>query len=214
MQGGNDPIVHATTEQPQVIALAGNGGTVMLDRNSQLAMGDDGRVRMDRGAAYFDVRHDEARPLEIRSGEFVVRDIGTRFTVTRAPGRLFVAVEEGIVDIGWRDSAPTRLTAGQAFQGEEKSGSAEIRAIDPGTVGSWRDDRLVYDNAPLDMVAVDLSRYMGTRVEVDPSIAKLKLSGILLIRNGSDLADQISAILPVEVRRGDGRVRLVGRGQR
>lgn len=207
------PTIYATGQEQKTIALAGNGN-VRLDRNSQIAKGPDGALRMDRGAAYFDVHHDDARPLEIRAGEFVVTDIGTRFTVTRASGRLFVAVEQGLVDISWRDGRPVRLTAGQTYQGDEGDGSAELGSIEPTSVGSWRDGRLVYDNTPLPTVAADLARYMDGPVEVDPAIANLRLSGILLIRNGTDLVDQISAILPIQAERRDGHVRLVGRPRR
>lgn len=212
--GAGASIVYATQDGRKTVALADEGGRVVLDEHSQIAMNGDGKVSLDKGAAYFDVRHDDQQPLEIRSGQFAVRDIGTRFSMARSPGRLYVAVEEGLVDVSWQGGEPTRLKAGQAFEGDEKSGSARIQTVDPGSVASWREGRLVYNDTPLEAVAADLSRYMNTRIEVDPAVAQLKLSGILLIQNGSDLADQISAILPVEVRRDDQRVRLVGRGQR
>jgi transmembrane sensor len=212
--GGGSSMVYATQDASRTIALADDGGRVVLDQYSQVAMGDGGQLSLDKGAAYFDVRHDEKRPLEIRSGRFAVRDIGTRFSMARSPGRLFVAVEEGLVDISWQGGEPTRLKAGQSFEGEEQGGKVRVSTVDPGSVASWREGRLIYDNTPLTDVATDLSRYMNARIEVDPAVAQLKLSGILLIQNGSDLADQISAILPVDVRRDDQRVRLVARGER
>ncbi|MFT3965159.1 MAG: FecR domain-containing protein [Sphingobium sp.] len=207
------PVVYATAGEQRTLELGPNG-KVRLDRASQLAMLEDGQVRMDHGAAYFDLRHDENKPLEIRSGGFIVRDIGTRFTVTRSQGRLFVAVEEGLVDVSWQSASPVRLKAGQTFDGEERTGSGEVGTVEPAAVGSWRDGQLVYDNAPLSLVAADLSRYTGKAVEVDPAIAHLKLSGTLLIRSGSDLVDQVTAILPVEARSSDGHIRLVGRPRR
>lgn len=210
----NDGLVtYATARDQRTINIAGSG-KVRLDERSQLALAADGQVRMDHGAAYFDLRHNENRPIQIQSGTFTVRDIGTRFTVTRNQGQLFLAVEQGLVDVSWQDSSPIHLTAGQSFQGDEKTGAGEVSKIAPDTVGSWRDGQLVYDNAPLTQVAADLSRYMNKTVEVEPAIAHLRLSGILLIRNGPDLVDQISAILPVEARRSGDRIRLVGRSRR
>jgi transmembrane sensor len=72
----------------------------------------------------------------------------------------------------------------------------------------------VYDQASLSAVASDLARYMDVPVEVDPSVANLKLSGVFSITNGSDLVDQITAILPVEAQRSGGRIRLVARTAR
>ncbi|MFT3967550.1 MAG: FecR domain-containing protein [Sphingobium sp.] len=204
------PVVYATADEQKMLELGGSG-TVRLDQSSQLALLEDGQVRMDRGAAYFDLRHDENKPLEIRSGDFTVRDIGTRFTVTRNQGRLFVAVEEGLVDVSWQNASPVRLTAGHIFDGDERTGSGEVGKVEPAAVGSWRDGQLVYNGAPLSLVAADLSRYTGKPVEVEPAIAHLKLSGTLLIRSGFDLVDQVTAILPVEASSSDGHIRLVGR---
>jgi len=209
----DDLVTYATTGEQRTIDIA-RSGKVRLDERSQLALSTDGQVRMDHGAAYFDLRHDENRPIEIQSGTFTVRDIGTRFTVTRNRGRLFVAVEQGFVDVAWQDSSPIHLAAGQTFQGEERTGSGEVGKVAPDTVGSWRDGQLVYDDTPLTQVAADLSRYTDKPVEVEPAIAHLRLSGILLIRNGPDLVDQITAILPVDARRGNDRILLVGRARR
>lgn len=211
------PVLYATADGQRTVELAGSG-TVRLDARSQIAIAADGHVKMEHGAAWFELRHNEDRPVEIRSGSFIVRDIGTRFTVSRSAGRLHVAVADGIVDVGFDGSgnngSPVRLRAGQTLEGDERTGTMEVGTIAPEAVGSWREGRLVYDNAPLTRVADDLSRYLGKPVEVSPAIASLRLSGILLIRNGPDLVDQICAILPVEAVRSDGHIRLVPRARR
>lgn len=213
---GMAPVLYATADGQKTVALA-DSGTVRLDARSQIAIAADGHVKMEQGAAYFDLRHNEDRPVEIRSGSFTVRDIGTRFTVSRNAGRLNVAVADGIVDVGFDNGgnggSPVRLRAGQTLDGDERTGAVKVGTIAPEAVGSWREGRLVYDNAPLTRVADDLSRYIGKPVEVSPTIAGLRLSGILLIRNGPELVDQICAILPVEAVRSDGHIRLVPRAQ-
>ncbi|MGC4252362.1 MAG: FecR domain-containing protein [Sphingobium sp.] len=207
------PLVYATADDQRTIELSGSG-KIRLDQRSQLALVANGQVRFDHGAAYFDLDHDDNRPIQIQSGEFTVRDIGTRFTVTRDRGRLFVAVEQGLVDISWQDSSPVHLAAGQTFQGDERTGSGDVGKVEVDAVWSSRNGQLVYDETPLTQVAADLSRYTNKPVEVEPAIAHLKLSGVLIIRNGPDLVDQITAILPVEARRSDDRIRLVSRARR
>lgn len=209
-------VLYATADGQKTVELAGSG-TVRLDVRSRVAVAADGHVKMEQGAAWFDLRHNENRPVEIRSGSFIVRDIGTRFTVSRSAGRLYVAVADGIVDVGLdggNGGSPVRLRAGQTLDGDERTGTMKVGTIAPEAVGSWREGRLVYDNTPLTRVADDLSRYLGKPVEVSPAIASLRLSGILLIRNGPDLVDQICAILPVEAVRSGGRIRLVPRARR
>ncbi|WP_185999983.1 FecR domain-containing protein [Novosphingobium lindaniclasticum] len=210
---GVNATVYATANAQKTIDL-GQGSQIHLDARSQLAMGSGGHVRIDKGAAYFDIRGNAPRKLEIASGDFIVRDIGTRFTVARNQGKLFVAVEQGLVDISWHGDAAAHLKAGQAFEGDEQTGSSTVERITPEAVGSWRNGRLVYDEASLSTVASDLARHVNVPVEVDPGVANLKLSGVFSITNGSDLVDQITAILPVEAQRSGGRIRLVARAGR
>jgi transmembrane sensor len=205
------PTVYYTAELGQKTVQIRDGSSARLDRGTKLALEDGGRgrIRIESGAAYFDVRHDPAHPFVVQSGDYVIRDIGTRFAVARRGGQVSVAVAEGQVDISWRGAAATALKAGRIFEASGDSPDAEIRSIDPETVASWRNGKLVYDNTPLGVVAADVSRYTSMPIIVDPTVAGLKLSGILLIEDGSHLVDQIQAILPVEARREGDHIRLV-----
>ncbi len=62
------------------------------------------RVRAPQGLeAYFEVRHDEKKPFEVKAGDVVVRDVGTQFSVrTFDDGRLEVIVSEGAVEMSFR----------------------------------------------------------------------------------------------------------------
>lgn len=188
-----------------------DGSSARLDRGTRLAIADGGRgqISIEAGAAYFDVRHDPARTFIVQAGDFAIRDIGTRFAVTRRSDQMSVAVEEGMVDVSWRGGAATMLKAGQKLEASGEGRNAEIRSVDPSAVASWRDGRLIYDNAPLSLVAADISRHAPAPIVVDPAVADLKLSGILLIEDGSKLVDQIEALLPIDSRREGDHIRLV-----
>jgi transmembrane sensor len=204
------PVYYSANAGQQLVKLR-DGSSARLDRGTRLTIADGGkgRITMESGAAYFDVRHDPDRAFVVQAGEFVIRDIGTRFAVTRRGTQMSVAVEEGVVDVSWRGSAATLLKAGQKLDASGTRQDAEIRDVDPATVASWRDGRLIYDNTPLSLVAADISRYTSDPIAVDPAVANLKLSGILLIEDGSHLVDQIKALLPVDSRREGHLIRLV-----
>jgi transmembrane sensor len=192
-----------------------DGSSVRLDRNTRLAVADDQDrvVRLDAGAAYFDVRHNTARPFVVTSGDFKIRDLGTQFSVTRDASRLLVAVAQGRVEVQYRNKAPQSLEAGQELEasGAETSG---LRQVDPTTVAGWRDGRLVYDNVPLAQIVKDLSRYSGRSVSVEPAIADLTFSGVLTIGDGTHLVEQLQLLMPFKARvDGDG-IRLVGAGRK
>lgn len=201
---------YAATDRQRVIALA-DGSSARLDRGTRLAIADGGRgvITIETGAAYFDVRHDPQRTLTVQAGDYVIRDIGTRFAVSHRGSQMSVAVEEGMVDVAWRDSAATMLKAGQKLDASGQGGDAQVRTIDPSAVASWREGRLIYDDAPLSLVVADISRYTSLPISVDPAAADLKLSGILLIEDGSHLVKQIEALLPIDSRREGDHIRLM-----
>lgn len=206
------PIVYRTgPTEVRTIGLK-DGSRVVVDRNSELALrdGDAPEIEMKAGSAYFDIRHDPARTMVIRAGDYEVRDIGTRFDVVRTPDHLAVAVAEGQVTVGSPDREGLVLAHGQRIDIAGPGREATIRRQDIANVASWRTGRLVYDDAPLALVAVDLSRYAGRAVSADPAVAGLRVSGVLIIGDGSRLVGQIEALLPVKAMVEDHRIRLVG----
>lgn len=211
------PTVYYNAQDGQrQIALAG-GTRMRLDRGTRIAVdtGSTQHVEVIAGAVYFDVGHGDANsgpiPLEVEAGDYTIRDIGTRFAVSRRDAEASVGVEQGLVDVSWPGHAAVRLSQGQLFDATGQGSGVEIRSVDPASVAGWREGRLVYDNAPLSLVVADISRYSAEPVYADASVADLKLSGVLLVKNGSDLVQQIEAYLPVHAHREDGLVRFTGK---
>ena len=132
------------------------------------------------GEAYFDVHHDAARPFMVRAGGAAIRDIGTTFTV-RATGsnEVRVAVTSGSVSIGAADAAPnaavvlrpgdaaTYAATGQTLV--QRGGAAE-----PDT--AWTSGRLVFREAPVETVRLELRRWYGIDLVIDSSFASRHLS--------------------------------------
>jgi transmembrane sensor len=201
--------------ETRTIALK-DGSTIRIDRNSRLSVSDGATRRIDLavGGAYFDIRHDPAHPLTVTAGDYEVRDVGTRFDMVHQGQRVSVAVAEGEVAVAPANGRGTSLRAGRRIDIMAPSADAAIAAINPANVGSWRDGRLIYDQAALALVAADISRYAGKTLTVDPAIADLRFSGVLTIGDGSRLVDQIQGLLPVDTRREGNGIRLVGRAAR
>lgn len=189
-----------------------DGSRIIIDRNSALALrdGDSPEIEMASGSANFDIRHDPDRAMLIKVGVYQVSDIGTRFDIVKTDDHLAVAVAEGQVNVAPKGGQGMVLTGGHRIDVATRTGATTIRSLDAASVGSWSDGRLVYTNTPLSLVAVDLSRYAGRAVSVDPEIADMRLSGVLTIGDGSRLVGQIEALLPVKASVQDNRVRLVG----
>jgi transmembrane sensor len=189
-----------------------DGSHVVMDRNTSVALrdGETPRIELAGGAAYFDIRHDPSRSLTVAVGDYEVRDIGTRFDVSRSSSHLTVAVADGQVTFAPTQGSGTTLTAGKRIDVAFADNGAVVRHVDPTAVGQWQRGRLVYDNAPLALVAADVSRYAGKTVRVDPAVADMRMSGVLTIGDGSRLVGQIEALLPVKALSHGGRIDLVG----
>ncbi len=222
-------IVAPSTESVAQVYVTGRGETrsvrladgsrMQIDRGSRVAV-SGGRaplVEIAQGAASFSVRHDPSRVLMVRAGGYEIRDLGTRFDVVSARGRVAVTVAEGMVSVtpsGGAAANATVLKAGQGLDIVPDKQIAQRRNIDPGHVADWSDGRLDYDGAPLGLVAADISRYADAPLVVDPSAANLRFSGVLTIGDGSRLVDQLRAVLPIRVRRVGGVVHLGSTGTR
>jgi len=199
------------TEPAAVTYMADAGATreVQLQDGSRIALAAastltvSGREQQHlslKGSAYFDVPHDPARRLVIDSGDFQIRDIGTRFEVATAPGGIRVAVAEGEVSVTMRNSAQALpVAAGQQLLFSGSPAVAEYVAVATEDVGSWRSGRLVFHNAPLSQVVAEISRQAGVDVVVDPQVADRRFSGVLTIGDGTALVGRLEEIMGIRL---------------
>jgi transmembrane sensor len=179
---------------------------IILDRNSLLrhAKGDSGAVELASGAAHFAVRHDPSLRFTVKAGDVDIVDLGTQFEVQRNGPQVGVAVSEGSVSVGFAGKPAITLKAGQRAFAE--AGTIRVVATDPGIVGSWRRNQLVYRNAPLQQVVREISRYTGTPVQVDPALGDRRFSGVLTIGDGQALDRNLADFMALSRVERDGAV--------
>jgi transmembrane sensor len=180
------------------IALA-NGIHVTLSPSSSITVRgkDAGQIELASGEAYFDVRHDPARSLTVSAGSYRISDIGTRFSVNFTGTAFRIGVADGTVSVASPGSEEVQISAGhQLLSG---SNGLTLSSVASSDVGSWRQGRLSYSNAPLPLVAADISRYARKAVQIDPSLEKTHFSGTLVIGDGSKLLADLAILMGVEV---------------
>ena len=189
-----------------------DGSTVQLAPLSHLQFGPEygksDRMVILRGEAYFDVRHDAARPFVVRTPTAEVRDLGTTFSVNSGDSTgSRVVVTSGSV------SLRPRLAGGEAAvlrAGDRGSVSAagELR-VERGTATdddvAWTRGRLVFRDAPLPEVAEELRRWYGiTLVVRDPELARRHLTATFGTETADEAVRVVAAALGGQlVRRGD-----------
>lgn len=203
------PQVYATGAGMQTIALA-DGSRIELAPRSRLTVAgrDQDRLALE-GGAFFAIPHDPSRTLVIAAGGVEITDIGTSFDVQAAPGRVQVEVTEGEVSLSAPQLArPVQLAAGRAFRFDARAGRAETLPLRAGEGGEWREGRLSYANEALALVAADLARYAGVKVDLAEGIEDRHFSGTLAVDDGEAALRDLAQLMGLAVERDGAGYRL------
>jgi transmembrane sensor len=189
-RSGEHRVVHLAVGTE--VTLNGASRMVFDRRNPRFAV-------LSAGEAYVRVVHDPAKPFTLEIAGRRVQDVGTRFDVVRDGGEVRVAVAEGeVVYEPERNAVSVR--AGQILIQPASGGPPHVDATSADAVGGWREGRLVYAGEPLSQVAADLSRTLGVRITVAPTIENRPFYGtIMLDRTGPELLRRLAPALDVAV---------------
>ena len=190
-----------------------DGTRTSLSTASRISVAFDGRSRrvtMNDAEAAFDVAKDAARPFFVTVGDRTVRVVGTEFDIAHRDGRIAVTVRRGIVDVATagETAPPVRLVPGQQLIREAGAAGQQVRNVAPDGAFAWREGRLVYDDATLEAIAADLSRYSETPIQVEERARSLRFSGVLAIGSPEAMVRRLQDLLPVSASNGSGSVVL------
>jgi transmembrane sensor len=185
--------------QPQTAAFAtklGGHETVTLSDGTRVELNTNTAIRvkysanarefwLDRGEAYFQVRHDPAHPLTVYAGDRRITDIGTEFDIHREPGQLDVTVLAGRVGFDAaaapKSASPLLLTKGDAIVATATDMSV-VHKTDHELMNelSWRRGVLVFDGTPLAEAAREINRYNAQKIVIaDPKLAETAITGTI-----------------------------------
>ena len=104
------PRTYRTAHGEQSRRVLPDGSVLNLNTDSQVTVHYSRRERvvdLDRGQAFFQVRHEGARAFRVSAGNAQIVDVGTQFDVYRRPGTVLVSVFEGTVAVY---TGPPQLT--------------------------------------------------------------------------------------------------------
>jgi transmembrane sensor len=198
------------------VALA-DGSRITLDSNTRIEVAldrDQRRVRLDQGAALFDVAKDPARPLVVEVANKRVTAVGTEFSVRRDLDEMTVLVKEGRVRI----EGNRRLAHADATE-LEAGGEASTygRAIALKRLGldevdralSWHEGYLEFHETPLPQVVAEFNRYSGPKIEIDdPRLNSIRIGGRFRCTDANAFLSLLEQGFPVAVTRDGNHVGL------
>jgi transmembrane sensor len=197
----------AAAVMPRAATLP-DGSRMILGAQSQVKMdfnGPERQLDLSSGEAYFNVKHDRARPFVVRAGEISVTAIGTAFDVRRHADSVTVTVEEGTVEVrGARpgmDNAVWRAEAGYQLTYSTQRRTASLENVNPSTALSWRNGELAYVHEPLGSVVKDLNRYSTRKIVVaDAEVAAIPFTGTAFAASLDGWLAGLEQAYPIDVK--------------
>ncbi len=192
----------------ETLALS-DGTKIDLNTDTQLRTQFTARERkvwLDKGEAYFQVKHDATHPFVVIAGNHRVTDLGTKFSVRRETARIEVALVEGRAQVDALDSR-SHAASVQMMPGDvvvASAGRIETLKKPVATLAqdlSWRQGLLVFKRTTLAEAAAQFNRYNREKLIVDRNAAKLKIGGTFQSDNISDFAEVAREVLGVRIAR-------------
>jgi len=144
-----------------------NTSTVLRTRMTTRAR----EVWLDRGEAYFEIKHDPAHPFTVMVEGHRVTDLGTKFYIRRDGARVEVGLVEGRARVEQHSmlmpSQSALLAPGDVVRATGDSMSMEKESADElSSALAWRRGMLVFHRAPLGEVAAEYNRYNRVKIVI------------------------------------------------
>ncbi|MFV0539254.1 MAG: FecR family protein [Dysgonomonas sp.] len=150
---------------------------------------DSKREIFVNGEVFLEVAHNANRPFIVKTNNFDIQVLGTKFNVSTYENEMnHVVLTSGSVKISRpADQQDVFLRPNEMYQ--LCNGKSLKKQVDVEYYTSWVQGLYMFDNEELGVIMRKISRYYGKNIKCSPSIANLKCSGKL------DLKDSLDEIL-------------------
>jgi transmembrane sensor len=184
-----------------------DGSHVMLAPASRLTLepryGQPTRALLLDGRAWFEVRHDPARPFRVRAREALIEDLGTEFEIDASGPEVSVAVISGSVSLTMGAAQPITLgprDLGRVGPGPETEIAHEV-AVE--RLITWRKGTLSFENQSLGQVLAELERWHQVTFEASAEVRARTFTGDLPTDNLDRALATLGTAIGLTARRTD-----------
>jgi transmembrane sensor len=158
-------------------------------------------IWLDKGEAYFEVKHDPKHPFVVFAGGRRITDLGTNFLIRRDTGTMEVALLQGRLRLGTAGSSRLLMPGDVAVATAESMVVTKKTAHELTDELGWRNGVLVFDNAPLVEVASELNRYNRQKLVIaDAATGQLAVVGTFRTNDVQGFTDIVRAVFKLHVR--------------
>jgi transmembrane sensor len=191
----------------KIVKLA-DGSRIELNTDTRLtvetAMNGGRKVRLERGEAYFDIRHNDNVPFIVLAGGHRLTDLGTKFLVRTNADRVRVALMEGAVrleDVDGKTRQRTTLVPGDiAVATATRLSVAKAETAELKVEQSWRQGLLIFKHTTLADAVAEFNRYNTAKLVIaDRDAAQLRIGGTFQSDNPQLFARAAHAMLGLRI---------------
>jgi len=183
------------------------------DTIARARMNSDQRlVWLEKGEAYFQVKHDPAHPFVVMVGDHRVTDLGTKFVIDRRAGKVEVALIEGRAWFDRTGKKPASQTA-LLTPGDEVVATAQSMLVSQRPISeledslSWRQGLLVFRGSTLGNAVAQFNRYNSRKMIVaDAKAAAIKIDGTFPTNGIGVFADAVRNVFGLHIENHGGSV--------
>ena len=142
-----------------------NSGTKMTYPEK---FGNDQRLVIMDGEAFFEIEEDSLRPFRVVSNGFVTTALGTSFNVkTNSSSGLKISLVTGKVKVaGEKSKEEFFLEPGLEFLDDQQTGKKSIRKFSPEKVLAWKEGKIIFENTGLPEVVSTLEDWYGVEINL------------------------------------------------
>jgi transmembrane sensor len=186
-----------TVGQRRTVQLL-DGSSVQLDTDSRIIVrytATARNIQLVHGRALFNVAHIVDRPMSVRAGQALIRDLGTRFIVRDDQKQVSVVLLSGAVEVSKSDRpmAARALTPGQSITVAEVIQPPKL--IDAAAATSWTSGELVFNDLPLGEAVAEMNRYEVHKIKLDGAgLESVHVSGTFEVGDASRFASALSGL--------------------
>ncbi len=196
-----------------------------LDDGSRIEMNTDTVIRvskkaggrkvwLDRGEAYFNIRHDDTRPFIVVAGDHTITDLGTTFLVRSTQAQFKVALIEGLARVDTVQN-PAHPQSAMLHPGDVATMEADALKVDKKSLEylardlGWRRGVITFDKTTLAAAVAEFNRYNHEKLRItDPSIANLTIGGTFQSDGVQDFASLTEAVLKLKIKHHNNEILL------
>jgi ferric-dicitrate binding protein FerR (iron transport regulator) len=171
------------------------------------------------GQAFFDVESDRDRPFFIKTGNSLIKVVGTAFDVRSYAGEkeIQVVVSEGTVEFSREEDESDPLILNEGYIGKMTVTDGSLRmekAEDMDLYLGWMNGRLIFREKPLEDVITDISRWYDVQIVMDledQSILENRFTADLKTRSVRDVMEVLAMSMEIDFEIEDETVRITNK---